>query len=129
MEVNIIGIKALCLIYGLVVLKALRDKYAIQWVQEGKGKKMWHYVGFFTLAYVTFFAMWMVQPISFKFIAAILVIASIGWIAFDILLNLFRGLKWNHIGDSEIEKLLGNKIICIKIVILVISLIIFITLK
>lgn len=113
------------MVYGLVIIKALRDKYAIQMKEKGTGKKQWHALGFLLLFWATFWGLWAVRPIEVRTISVGLILASTGWILFDVALNLFRGLEWNHIGDSEVEKKLENKIFFAKFVTLLFSLILF----
>lgn len=119
-------VKFVMLFAGLIVLRAWRDKITFDWRIAGndnKDKLLWHMAGFLTMLWVAFWGLWMITPISVNFGFLMLLIASITWWMFDIVLNLFRGLSWRHAGDSEIEKALGKNLLAAKLVMVVISMI------
>ena len=133
-------IKLIVLLGGACVIKAWRDKWGILWatkkaaadhldlgrskvLQRLQGeflalsvsaKRWWHWVGFVMSVWIAFWSVWLIRDLSWRFIIWIPFIGACWWLLFDYMLNKFRGLPANHIGDSDIEKKLGSKIMKIK---------------
>ena len=110
-------VKYIFLVCGLLLLKALNDKYSIE-----HDTIKWHYSGFMLVAFVVCLSILFIMPLHLHTCAVLLLIGSLYWIAFDIVLNLLRGLKWYHIGNSKSELFFGRWIFLVKFVVLIISL-------
>ena len=111
--------KLIIMFFGYVVLiKAYRDS-----LDKKKDNKKWHAVGFLGLVWLAFWSVWLVNPLSWHFGAVMLLLGCGAWWLFDIAFNLWSGERWDHIGNSETEKMLGKNILLVKMILTFIAIV------
>lgn len=94
--------KILILIFLIILLLAPYNGWMIKWgLQSKKNEKLqdlWHGIGFVIRGILSLLIY--IQFGMFYFWISVI----LNWHAYDIIINVVRGLKWNHTGQNFFDK-------------------------